>query len=353
MLNKKGVAWKYVIEFIVGAIILGVIIIIFFPELAHYPQKMWNLTKTKVSGEFEPYGEELTKDETSVRNSVNALVCTINSVTVGDFGYDDNKICPQEGLIIDSAKTPTASVVGRVTGNNKAQKVHYGNTIISCEGISSEFLKFSGATREEVIKLIGDAVEKTWERGNKVELKNEFTRGAYFNPKELYALRGSPITIKEVKDYLNSKNSETAETAAKQLKIKNLENIPWAHEGCIYFDKDVAWNDIIINDCTKDNPIDSFSCSVEGFELPQDISLAQKFLQAFGDPNWLVYYEKFPEEATSYWQKEWTDMFSIYTIGFVTVSGLMNIGFAGGAQKLQLKLEKRLLKRQVKKLLKK
>ena len=69
----------------------------------------------------------------------------------------------------------------------------------------------------------------------------------------------------------------------------------------------------------------SFSCSVTSFELPQKVSNSI-FLGAHGDPKYLVYYEKFPEEETVYWHKEALDIWNLYTLGYMTVSGALNYG---------------------------
>jgi len=46
MSNKKGVAWHLFLEFVLGAIILSLIIAVFFPNLIPYPKKIWNETKS-------------------------------------------------------------------------------------------------------------------------------------------------------------------------------------------------------------------------------------------------------------------------------------------------------------------
>ncbi len=73
------------------------------------------------------------------------------------------------------------------------------------------------------------------------------------------------------------------------------------------------------DDCKKDAPSSALSCTVNAFELPQDVKLADSdlpwiinraleavdlgraWLGFTGDPKYLVYYEKFPEEAAAWW----------------------------------------------------
>jgi len=342
---KRGewVSTKTIIALIIGGIVLGILAGFILPE--HFPKAAMGVDFLVGKGkdlftkeEFVPYEDELTEDEKTVRDSVNALVCGINSVAMGEFEKDNEVACSREGVSISYDETPTARVIGMVTGDSNIEKVSYGTTSVSCEGVASEFLELS-RLREGMIEDLANAVKKCLDRGKKSKLKNEFTKCAYFEGSlaDSYEKLGTPITERDIKRYLINQGREDA---ARSLDLNNLARIPSHHGGCIYYNKNIGRDTVIIDDCTKDDPVETFSCTIEGFELPQDISKAQKFIQAMGDPNWLVYYEKFPEEATVYWHKEWSDMFNLYTIGFVTVSGVMNIGFGGKGGKVALKAGK-------------
>ena len=52
------------------------------------------------------------------------------------------------------------------------------------------------------------------------------------------------------------------------------------------------------------------SCDVQKFELPQQIddSLASDWIQGFGDPEFIVYYERFPDGEDKYWQADMLSM---------------------------------------------
>lgn len=69
----------------------------------------------------------------------------------------------------------------------------------------------------------------------------------------------------------------------------------------------VSYGDVCV-ECDDSN---GFSCDVKGFELPQKISNAEEWINGYGDPKHLVYYEKFPEDEQLAWQ---FDKKTFYTV---------------------------------------
>ncbi|MBS3157683.1 hypothetical protein J4206_00170 [Candidatus Woesearchaeota archaeon] len=67
----------------------------------------------------------------------------------------------------------------------------------------------------------------------------------------------------------------------------------------------------------EENIVNKFKCNVVGFELPQDIkdeSYATNYINSFGDPKYLAYYQKFPKEEEYAWQYDPKTIIS-YTLG--------------------------------------
>jgi hypothetical protein len=106
---------------------------------------------------------------------------------------------------------------------------------------------------------------------------------------------------------------------------------------CVDYRRGNVLNYISVNGCDL-GATEQFYCEVKNFNLPQpevaDSAVADLFIGAYGDPRWLVYYESFPQEATEYWHKKWTDMFNLWTIGTVTAAGFLNMLGGGKAAKV-------------------
>jgi len=75
---------------------------------------------------------------------------------------------------------------------------------------------------------------------------------------------------------------------------------------------------VLTNNRDKDCPIakqqtSRYGCSVQGFELPQEIpeiSIADNWLSGLGDPKYLLYYEAFPEGEDASWKVDMTSWYS-------------------------------------------
>ncbi len=330
--KKATIGWSALISVILGLVVIGAVVIgVVGPGVGFAKKKFFHENQSKwifpwMEQEFEPYVPEdyLNIEEIKVGDSMKAMQCALNSVAVGIFDYKDRDVCPSGYEVVSDG-------------------IIYGQTQVGCNNIYSEFLSFKNKTMSESVEILGNAIKDCLVKSKKSTLDNQFLMCAYFDIDEL--VFKELITKKVLKNYLmleynKDKSDKDWKQASDYLKDVKLKEIKPENGGCIYYDQDLNFinpDDIHIKDCNKNKPVDSFSCSVKSFELPQDISdsdFNKLFLQAFGDPKYLVYYEKFPVEATTYWHKEWSDMFNLYTIGFVTASGVLNVVGAGKAAKV-------------------
>lgn len=103
----------------------------------------------------------------------------------------------------------------------------------------------------------------------------------------------------------------------------NLTSCPGVHYGPVCVDCS------LVQLISKKAP----KCKVIGFELPQDIqrTLAQKWIEGFGDPKYILYYESFPEGEGKYWT---ANLLSTSAVPMV-LSGVASfvLGPAGGLGK--------------------
>ena len=85
-----------------------------------------------------------------------------------------------------------------------------------------------------------------------------------------------------------------------------------------------------------------FQCEVVGFELPQEISDAEEYITFFGDPEYLIYYEKFPAEEKESWQFQQETWFMVglgVRAAFVAIPLVKHIPGVGSISKF-LKVDK-------------
>ncbi|MBR9699299.1 hypothetical protein GOV09_02495 [Candidatus Woesearchaeota archaeon] len=84
--------------------------------------------------------------------------------------------------------------------------------------------------------------------------------------------------------------------------------------------------DSLGNACEADTNRLSFGYKVNNFALPQEFAersgvggaigyLSEEWLAAYGDPNYILFYEKFPQEEATYWEMD------SYQVGFAAIIG--------------------------------
>lgn len=313
------------------------------------------LAKAPAEKEFVPYeGPPLTDEERIVLNSVNALRCALNSVALGRYAPDDPKVCPPplEKAPPAFKETPTGLAWVHVTGRVGASK-SYDTAQVHCEGAPVETLSLPWDW-EKSLKAISQAILNCKAKALDPNLPQD-TRCARIDVLDWGAPDQFAINEGHITDYMKKHKSDfpgwegaidwllsgalqnhiEVETDDGKLTKRNQYDATL----CVDFKRGWTINYISVNGCDLE-ATETFSCEVKNFELPQpevkDRGVAGLFIQAFGDPRWLVYYESFPPEAAEYWHKEWTDMFNLWTIGTVTVMGVLNMagGVGGKAAKV-------------------
>ncbi|MEM4246733.1 MAG: hypothetical protein QXF14_00195, partial [Candidatus Woesearchaeota archaeon] len=338
MMHKKAMAF---ISIVLGAIVI-LLVVYGLGNLGY------QFAKEKIFGErgvlgrapaekvFVPYtGPPLTEEERKVMNSVNALRCALNSVALGEFRPNDPKVCPPplEAVPQQMAQTPTGKAWAVVTGMTTTEPKQYDSSVVKCSGIAPVRV-VAPAKKEDVIYELSKQIIDCKIKSDPF-LKQDL-RCAYVD----YKRRGDDFSIDEDELVSYMKNNKAKfpgqekvidELLSKtNMAFQNAVEIQTSfNKGKIFRNQDMVFcidfrhgnfhQYISINDCDID-ATDTFSCSVKGFELPQDVGggMAKLFLSAYGDPRWLVYYESFPPEAAEYWHKEWSDMFNLWTIATVT-----------------------------------
>ena len=140
--TKKGIVWPHLLELLVALLVLYFVIGAIFPEVFSKTRDIFgefvDLVKPELfqKVEFKPYVPTLTEEEINVEDSMNALVCAINSVAAGREGWIGPNICP--GTYTVSA--PTGAITGffaQITGMQTEELggcsgVLYGGTCVEC-----------------------------------------------------------------------------------------------------------------------------------------------------------------------------------------------------------------------------
>ena len=199
--KKKGIVWVHIVELLLALMVLVIILTVvfpsFFPKSKEILFELIGLVNPGLLGrtEFTPYEPDLTEEEKSVVNSIDAFVCGVNSVAVQREAWINTQLCPS-GFETQAPATPTGAITGF-------------------------FTKVTGRVTEEVC---------------------------------------SGITYGRV---------------------------------CL--------------ECSNEG---TFTCKIKNFELPQEgeESLLHDFVAGLGDPEYLLYYEQFPEDQATFWN---LDAFSI------------------------------------------
>ena len=381
MSNKKGIAWQVMLEFTIGAILLGLILFFFFPELIPYPSKLWDLKEDVLDNKkFQPYEDQLTKDEIKVDDSVNSLQCAINSIAIGKPGFFDETICDNKdgrlsrissnnknkltsntiffGGPAMSSMTKTIKSQNKAKSNSYEEEIgcqaRYGETCMGCKGSSSKTIVL-GVEEKQIVENKGiielkitDAIHdcyKTYKENPNLMTKDSKyyncytldTRQLNFDIVNEEGIK-SKIEIKKEdiayileNAYLNGKNKyeygkEITGKGLFNLGELDFETIKWSKKAyCIYYDLSF-FKGVTVGKCPLDIE-DSMVCEVKDFNLPQDISDVQSIVLN-KKPRFLVYYGSFPKEKTAYWKKNFYEkFFSWGTLGNMAFGAVFNWGF--------------------------
>ena len=403
-----------------------------------------------IDGEFVPYEIGLTAEEQAVIDSMNALVCALNSVAIGEFRPDDPTVCPTvlPGVTPESKeeepekkepKEPAPSLtpvgkavynlINKITGAAVTEKntATFGDAKVSCQGASSKtvFLTHSPQSvnigswqghyfdrdyaKKKAVEQIGDMIIDCWE-DNYQKTARPYVKCSVaatfpllgkdiYNEKDaiyiteddimkyLESLIEYGVLDEDTLDYLDGSfgrgnrihfesklegtDYRSCGEKSNKDKTNNICGKPsrkrYNDAYCVYFDRageltanlfgikfgtkgvlgfmGVTRDTVLLTDCHKNlQAVETFTCSVENFYLPQKEAetewivddaweFAQYLIGATGDPQWLVAYESFPVEATSFWRKNFfSEVFSLRSAVVVVGSGVLNYGFVKGGQ---------------------
>jgi|GEM_PF-6027643 len=103
--------------------------------------------------------------------------------------------------------------------------------------------------------------------------------------------------------------------------------------------KDLRSNPYMLNDLASLNRNSYAKCIVKNFHLPQDVTKAEEWIAGYGDPEFLVYWQKFPEGEDRSWTGFSTWMSNVFTVVLwgLPVSEFIGAGknfVVGGAKKI-------------------
>jgi hypothetical protein len=354
MMRKRGIA---IISVILGAIVI--LLVVYGIGNVGYQfakEKIFGekgvFARTPGQKEFVPYtGPPLTDEERKVLNSVHALRCALNSVALGEFKPNDPEVCPAPLVLAPTEIAATGKAWALVTGRVTEPK-SYDTVSVQCDGVQAARVQVPAleapalrTIAQEVLNCKAKALDNNlplstrcahlsvldWE-GNSYD-DDRLTRYMTENKMEFKGWEGA-IDWLTSWDKVALQNRIEVETFNNKMEKRNQYDSML----CVDFVRGTVMNYISINGCDKDGVSEAFNCKVKSFELPQDVSngFGSLFIQAFGDPRWLVYYESFPQEAAEYWHKDWRDLINLWTIGTVTASGVLNMVGAGkGAKAVQ------------------
>jgi len=447
-MSKKAFSPTVVIPIILGVIVIFSVGALIYTQGGNIAKRIFG-EEVMIFGpaeeeKFVPYEVELSQEEQNLIDSMNALICALNCVAIGEFKPDDPAVCPR-GLPGESQESklkalPESSLssVGKamqgifnsVTGAAVAgdDSVEFGDVKVTCKGASSKtiFLTHSPQAvdtgswqgpyseadyaKKKAVEQIGDMIIDCWEN-NYRKTSNSYVKcgvlatfpllgkdpskpedSIYVTKKDLLeyfdmlsgfglhtetidklqggSVRGDRLSISSrlssTNDYQYCREKLGDDETDNVCSRPSRPNYEDAY--CVYFDKageinaelfgitfgtrgalgavGVTRDTILLTDCERNlEAAETFSCLVDNFYLPQkeaeipytSIAHAYEFAKytigATGDPKWLVSYESFPAEATSFWRKNfWSEVFNWRSALVVFGSGALNFGFAKGGQ---------------------
>ena len=447
IMSKKAFSPTVVIPIILGVIVIFSVGALVYTQGGNIAKRIFGeevmFFGPAEEEQFVPYEAEFTEEEQNVIDSMNALICALNSVAIGEFKPDDPSVCPrglpgesQESKLkappessLSSVGKAVKGIFNSVTGAAVAEEdsVEFGDVKVTCKGASSKtiFLTHSPQAvdtgswqgpyseadyaKKKAVEQIGDTIIDCWENNYRKTSKSYVKCGVLatfpllgkdpFKPEDsIYVTKQDLLeyfdmlsgfglhteTIDKLKGgsvrgdrlSISSKlSTNDFKYCREKLGDDETDNVcsrpsrpNYEDAYCVYFDKageinaelfgitfgtrgflgaaGVTRDTILLTDCERNlEAAETFSCLVDNFYLPQKeaemsyISPAQAWefakytIGATGDPKWLVSYESFPAEATSFWRKNFVSEIVSWRSALVVFgSGALNFGFAKGGQ---------------------
>ena len=205
-MKKRGTSFSIgaIIPIIIGLVVIASVGTILYTQRGQIGEKIFGEESILPGGPedkegFVPYEIELSVTEKQVLDSMNALVCALNSVAIGEFRPDDTSVCPR-GLPgqspVQKEETPTGGsflpigqvvydAINQVTGASVAGRVaQFGDVSVSCEGTASKTIylasknnaridswqddfDYRSDAEEYAIEQVGDFLIDCWDKNVK------------------------------------------------------------------------------------------------------------------------------------------------------------------------------------------
>ncbi len=275
--------------------------------------------------EFVPYKMQISAEEKEVLTSMNALICGLNIVGLGKYDRFEEACPALKEKVPTAPASPSVAAVADLSLAGSECDFKYEDKCIKC--VSSEYVVKDLPTKKDAaLKALVEATAgcfRKYEKNN----KQAAWCSQFVIPKDFEGT----ITETEFRDALFKYGGELgSDIAGTNIGITITgENYEWNDDistklNSVYLcaDTDLQTADIEIfapgpgknlgtmcpktsSQLAKDRA--SIDCHVTGFNLPQKTGDAafldpENWLSAYGDPNWITYYESFPAGEETAWQ---------------------------------------------------
>ncbi|MBI2139481.1 hypothetical protein HYU14_01045 [Candidatus Woesearchaeota archaeon] len=310
--KKRGtsLAWNKLMEFILGALVLGVVVYIAFPEAYKGGKEVFSkgLTAIGIDGkvEFTPYVPQFTPTEQTIDYSMNALMCAIKGTQYGviDTSYCTNlggKQIPVGSNPIQQAGTPAGAATSIANPQNGPGLSCEGGILFGtnqCVKCESDTLVFLEGDMDNDISQLSKAL---------IDCKNKY--GSQ-NKRELCGLidftgmRNNVAKILKIGYFVSDTQIQLKMGGASRGIKWDLKD---GEQGLRFRNGGKAliyWDGAYIDNFLITDKLQAPSgCKLIGFEMPQEIPDNWKnYIVGYGDPEHLVYFEKFPELEKMAWK---------------------------------------------------
>lgn len=273
-------------------------------------------------GAFVPYKLQMSAEEKDVISSMNALVCSLNIVGLGKYDrFEEACPVPKEKV----PTTPSVAVVADLNLGGEECDFSYEGKCVKC--VSSEYVvKDLPSKKDAALKALviasAECLRKYEKNSKQPAWCNQFMIPENFE---------GTITDSEFREALFKYGGELG---------SDIAGTSW---GLFTAGKNYDWHDDVasgkrsISLCAASAGIGSYTvsiqlftqglfgrmcpktseqlakdkstidCHVAGFKLPQEtggtsILDPENWISAYGDPNWITYYESFPAGEEEAWQ---------------------------------------------------